>query len=360
MKKFIMLLSLAGMVLVASACLEDLFSSDDDEELNQALAGVWYRFSVTEDGISSGLPALVELRNDGTGTIQSIDEPEQDEPASDTFKWLTEGEMITINDENDSLIWSGTFTLSDDNQVLHFSYTSEGRPVEQKYVKYTGEKNPQLIGTWIMVDLVSGGEEPLILEKVVFTQSGGTDYYIDDLNDIEGEITTEHLNVTPFSWTTTGNYLLVFDDTEELPFVIGYTLTGDELNGYNYTDDGQREDFILVKETGNIDQNGVGNWELASMKINGMTNPISGIEIALSLASDGSGVWNIVTFSQSYNFNWTTNNGYVFIYRAELPLIAWVQKYEITGDSMVLETDTEYYEGYGGWVNVEYTFTRSQ
>lgn len=360
MRKFIMLLSLVGMVLVASACLEDLFSSDDDEELNQDLVGVWYRFSVTKDGISYGLPAFVELRNDGTGTILSVENPEQDEPESDTFEWLTEGEMITINDENDSLIRSGTFTLTDDNKVVHFDYTSEGRPVEKVYVKYTGEKNSQLLGTWIMVDLVSGGEEPLILKKVVFTQSGGTDYYSDDLNDIEGEITTEHLNVTPFSWTTTGNYLLVFDDTEELPSVIGYTLAGDELNGYSYTDDGKREDFILVKETGNIDQNGVGTWQLASMKINDMTDPIPGIEITLSLASDGSGVWNIVSFSQSYNFTWTTNSGYVFIYRAELPLIAWVQKYEVTGDTMVLKTDTEYYEGYGGWVDVEYTFTRSQ
>ena len=352
------------MILLASACLENLFSSDEEEEeeQNQELVGVWYRFALTRGGLSYGLPAYVELRDDSTGTVRSIENPEQEEPDSDTFKWLIEGETFTVNDENDNLIWSGSFTLTNDNKVVHFAYTSEGHLIEEEYVKYTGEKNPQLIGTWVMVDLQVGGEEPLILEKVVFTQSGGTDYYIDDLEDIDGEITTEHLNVTYFSWTTTGNYLLVFDDTEELPFVMGYTLNDDQFNGYSYTDDGKREDFILVKETESIDQNGVGNWQLASMKINGMTNPIPGIQITLNLANDETGVWTISYLgggSESFTFSWKTNSGYVFIYRTEMPLIAWVQKYEITGDTLVLETDTEYYESYG-WVNVEYTFTRSQ
>lgn len=364
MKKIIMFLSLAAMILLASACLENLFSTNDEEEgeQNQELVGVWYRFTLTKGGLSYGLPAYVELRNDGTGTINSIDEPGQDEPASDTFKWLTVGDTITINDENNSLVWTGNFTLSDDKKGVHFAYTSEGQPVEEVYVKYTGEKNPQLLGTWVMVDLQVGGEEPLILETITFTQSGGTDYLIDDLENIEGEITAEHLNVTGFVWTTSGHYLMVFYDTEELPFVMGYTLNDDQFNGNSYTDDGKREDFILVKDTGSIDQNGVGTWQLASMKINGMTNPIPGLDITLSLVSDGSGVWNISYFfgsPESSNFSWKTNSGYVFIYRNELPDIAWVQQYEISGDKMVLETDTEYYEGYG-WVKVEYTFTRSQ
>jgi len=355
MNKSILIVGLVAMLLFAPACLENLFSTPEEDVLNEDLVGVWYRFSVIEDGVQYGFPALIKLQDNGNGTIEGRDEPDQEEPYYDSFAWATDGARITITDENDSTIWSGSFTLSDNNTVVHFTYSSEGHSYEEIYVKYIGEKDPDLIGTWIMVDSQIGTEEPLTVERIVFTPDGNAvDYRIDDLEE------SQDVNIDPLTWNSSGNYLVVFGEGEQIPMVIQYSINEGVLTGMIYNEDGLCEEFTFVKDAGEIDPDGVGTWLLSSVTIDGFLNPIFGLQITLDLNSNGAGTWAITTLagSESYTFNWKTNSGYVFIYRDEAPLIAWVQEYHISGNTMTLKTDTEYYEGYG-WVTVEYTFTRS-
>jgi len=358
MNRAIFIVGLAMMLLFAPACLENLFSTDE-EELNQDLIGVWYRFTITEDGVIYGFPALVKLLEDGSGTIESLNEPDQEEADFDAFKWVTDGSAITITDENDSTIWAGTFVFSDNNNVVRSTYSLEGHAYEEVYVRYTGERNSEFTGTWIMVNNLTGTETSLTVERVVFSSDGtGADYRIDDLEDSTGdslEVTTDI-----FTWNTSGNYLAVFDEGEHLPMVIQYAINNDVFTGLAYDDEGLTEDFTLVKDAGDIDPDGVGVWTLSTMTINEYKDPIAGLAITLNLNDDGTGTWTITTLmgSESYSFNWKTNGGYVFIYKDTMPEVAWVQEYQISGNTLILKTDTEYYEGYG-WVTAEYTFTRS-
>ena len=355
MNKSILIIGLTAMLFFAPACLEDLFSTEEEEELNQDLIGVWYRFTMVEDGVSYGLPALVKLLDNGNGTVESIDSTDQEEPNFDSFVWTTDGAAITITDENDSTVWSGSFTLSDNNNVVRFTYSSDGHSYDEIYVKYSGEKDPDLVGTWIMVDSQIGLEKPLTIQRIVFNQDGSaTDYRIDDLEE------STDIEVDLLTWNSNSHYLAVFDEGDHMPLVIQYTITNGVFAGMYYDEDGEFEEFTFVLDAGDMDPDGMGSWTLSSVTVDGFLNPIIGLQINLDLNDDGSGLWTMITLAgtESFSFNWKTNGGYVFIYRDDMPLIAWVQEYTISGNTMMLKTDTEYFEGYG-WVTVEYAFTRS-
>jgi len=355
MNKSILIIGFAAMLLFAPACLENLFSTTEEEVLNEGLVGVWYRFSMIEDGVQRGLPALIKLLENGSGTIDGRDEVDQEETYFDSFFWATDGATITITDENDSTIWRGSFTLSDNNTVVHFTYSSEGHSYDEMYVKYTGVKDPDLIGTWIMVNALIGNEEPLTVERIVFTTDGNAvDYRIDDLEE------SQEMNADTLTWNTSGNYLVVFDEGDPIPMVIQYSISEGVFTGMIYNEDGQSEEFTFVKDTDEIDQNGVGTWTLSSAIIDATPVATTLLQITLDLNEDKTGTWTMTSsFSESStsNFHWKTNGGYVFIYRDEMPLIAWVQEYQISGNTMTLTTKTEYYEVYG-WVTAIYTFTR--
>ncbi len=356
MNKSILIVGLVVMLLFAPACLEDLFSPTEEDVLNEGLVGVWYRFSMIEDGVQRGLPALIQLQNNGNGTIEGRDEPDQEALYSDSFIWATDGSTITITDENDSTVWSGSFTLSENNTIVHFTYISEGHSYDEMYVKYTGEKDPDLIGTWIMVDSQVGTEEPLTVQRIVFSPDGNAvDYRIDDLEE------SQDVNIDPLTWNSSGNYLVMFDEDEQIPMVIQYSITDGVFSGSFYNEDGLTEEFTFVKDGGEIDQEAIGSWTLTAVTIAGSPISTTLLQINLDLNNDMSGTWEMSsTFSGSdtTSFNWNTNSGYMFIYDEDTPLIAWVQEYTISDNILYLKTKTDYYEG-SGWVTTEYTFTRS-
>lgn len=352
-KSFLLIIGLAAMLLFAPACLEDFFSTDEEEDLSQDLVGVWHRIYMTVDGVKNGLPSVVYLNDDGSGTGDGFDEPEQEEPGHNVFTWEIDDNIMTVTDENDSIIWSGGYTLSEDNNVVKFNYTSDGHSYQEVYVKYIGEKDAALIGDWALVELNSDGERQLMLEKVSFAANGtGTDYMVEDLED------TIDVETSNFTWTTTGNYLIVISEGDQYAMVVQYNVSNDELTGTSYGMDGTTETYTFVKDVGEHDPAGVGNWTAISWKINGVETPMI-FQATLVLNDDWSGSWTTVTLYGTFadNFTWTTNKGYVFIYREDDPDIAWVQTYEITGNTMVLTSNTEYVEGYG-WVMVEYTLTK--
>jgi len=354
-KSFLLIIGLAAMLLFASACLEDFFSTDEEEDLSQDLVGVWHRIYMTIDGVQYGLPSVVYLNDDGSGTGDGFDEPEQEEPEHNVFNWETDGNLMTVTNEADSTIWSGGYTLSEDNNVVKFNYTSDRHSYQEVYVKYTGEKDAALIGDWALVELNSDGERQLMLEKVLFAANGtGTDYLVEDLED------TTDVETSNFTWTTTGNYLIVISEGDQYAMVVQYSVSNDELTGTSYGMDGTTETYTFVKDVGERAAAGIGTWVASSWKINGETPLIPVPQTTLVLDDDGSGSWTTVTLYGTFtdNFTWTTNKGYVFIYREDDPDIAWVQTYEITENIMVLTSNTEYVEGYG-WVIVEYTLTKS-
>ncbi|MBC8492128.1 MAG: hypothetical protein H8D42_06165 [Candidatus Marinimicrobia bacterium] len=353
-KSFLIIVGLAAMLLFAPACLEDFFSTDEEEDLSQDLVGIWHRIYMTINGVQYGLPSVVYLNDDGSGTGDGFDELEQEEPEHNVFSWKTYGNIMIVTDENDSIIWSGGYTLLEDNNVVQFNYTSGGHDYQEMYVKYTGEKDAALIGDWALVELKSDGERQLMLEKVTFVANGsGEDYLVEDLED------TTDVETSNFNWTTTGSYLIVISEGDQYAMVIKYSVSEDVLTGTSYGMEGTTETYTFVKDVGEHDPAGIGTWIASSWKINGVETPMI-FQATLVLNTDWSGSWTTVTLYGTFtdNFTWTTNNGYVFIYLVDDTEIAWVQSYEITENTMVLTSNTEYVEGYG-WVTVEYTLTKS-
>jgi hypothetical protein len=240
-KSFLLIIGLAAMLLFAPACLEDFFSTDEEEDLSQDLVGVWHRIYMTIDGVQYGLPSVVYLNDDGSGTGDGFDEPEQEEPGHNVFTWEIDDNIMTVTNENDSIIWSGEYTLSEDNNVVQFNYTSDGHSYQEVYVKYTGEKDTALTGDWALVELNSGGERQLMLEKVSFAANGtGTDYLVEDLE----ESTEAETGV--FTWTTTGDYLIVISQGEQCATVVQYNISGDVFTGTSYSMDGEQRKHTLL------------------------------------------------------------------------------------------------------------------
>ncbi|MCK4640285.1 MAG: hypothetical protein KAU06_03005 [Candidatus Marinimicrobia bacterium] len=347
-KSFLLIIGLAALLFGALSC-------EIEEDLDQDLVGIWHRVYMTIDGVQYGLSSKVELKDNGTGSSHGFDEPEQEEPADNVFNWETDGNLMTVTNEEDSTIWSGEYSLSEDNNVVQFNYTSEEHSYQEVYVKYTSEKDATLWGDWALVELKIDGERQLRLEKVTFVASGtGVDYLVEDLED------TTDVETGNFTWTTTGQYLIVISEGDQYAMVVRYSVSDDELTGTSYGMDGTTETYTFVKDVGDRDAAGVGTWVASFWKINGEIPLIAVPQSTLVLDADGSGSWTTVTLygTSIDNFTWTTNKGYVFIYRENDPDIAWVQTYEITGNTMVLTSNTEYVEGYG-WVTVEYTLTKS-
>ena len=347
-RSFFIVIGLAAMLFGALSC-------EIEEDLDQDLVGVWHRIYMTIDGVQYGLPSVVFLNDDGSGTGDGFDEPEQEEPGHNIFNWETDDNIMTITDENDSTVWSGGYTFSEEENVIQFNYSLDGKTYVEKYVRYTGEKDAALVGDWALVELKIDGERQMTLEKVSFAASGaGVDYLVEDLED------TTDVETSNFTWTTTGNYLIVISEGDQCAMVVQYSISDGELTGTSYGKDGTSETHTFVKDVDEHDPDGVGAWTADSWKISGEIPLIPVPQTTLVLGADGSGSWTTVTLygTSIDNFTWTTNKGYVFIYREDDPDIAWVQTYEITGNTMVLTSNTEYVEGYG-WVTVEYTLTKS-
>ncbi len=346
-KSFFIVIGLAAMLFGALSC-------EIEENLDQDMVGIWHRIYMTIDGVQYGLPSVVFLNEDGTGTGDGFDDPEQEAPGHNVFNWDTDDNIMTVTDEDDSTIWSGDYTFSEEENVIQFNYSLDGETYVEKYVRYTGEKDAALIGDWVLIELQSNGERQLTLEKLTFAANGdGENYLVEDLED------STDVETGIFNWMTTGQYLIVISDGDQYAMVVQYNVGDDELTGTSYGMDDTTETYTFVKDVGEHDPAGEGTWELDYWKINGETTLIPVPPTTLVLDEDGSGSWTTVMLDGTYNFTWTTNNGYVFIYREGDPDIAWVQTYEI-GVTMVLTTHTVYVdvEGYG-WVTVEYTLTKS-
>jgi len=349
---------IAGIMAIAiliSACLENVYFVED-EELNQDLMGVWYRYYIQTDTLRQGLSSLTMFKEDGSGTSVSIDDTGQVELCRINFLWITSENTITISTEDDSTLWEGFFSLYENNGALLFSYSKNSHSYNEAFVKYTGGKNPELIGNWIMVKFDHGGERHLSQKRLVFSDDKtGTNYIVPNLE------ASDSVETKIYYWNTNGNYLITIPEGQQTATVAKNSLKNYRLTSLSYDETGVKDSVIYVKDLGNNDAVSLGSWLLRSWKIDGTSYPMGAQERTLILNDDGRGLWKTVNFqgTSTEDFDWTTNRGYLFIYRDSNPDIAWVQTYLVADSTMVLKTETEYIQGYG-WASVEYNLKKTE
>ena len=90
--------------------------------------------------------AIVTINDDGTGIHSSSD-------GDETFTWKTEDSVLTVTlSGGDSFTSSYLFGIN----TMTLSHEEDGKTLVEKYAKYTGDRDANLIGKWVGVLSTAG------------------------------------------------------------------------------------------------------------------------------------------------------------------------------------------------------------
>ena len=329
------------MALMLSACLEDLFNSPEEETTDttdDSFIGKWCLVTQSVNGALSTRGTIITMNDDGTGVHQSSED-------SSSFTWSTENSVLKVSPSNGDS-FTATFRFGDNTVTL--SYEDNGETYVEKYAKYTGERNADLIGKWTGVRSTADGADQVPAMTVTMNSDGAATAFFMDSTNIKSQ---------EFSWTTSGNYLLndLLCEDSDMWTGIEYTLSAPLLSGKEYYEEGYEYISIFVKDIGEKDENLAGVWNLTGLKYNGVTSPIipQGWSFTLD-ATSGSG-----TFTQGstvVTYSWTTNTGYLLLYPTAASQIGAGQTYTISGNTLTFSVAIN--AGESGYSIATYTFTK--
>jgi hypothetical protein len=331
-----------------------------EEKQDVGLVGKWYRVYKTIDDVPYGLAAIVYLNSDGTGMSDEILVPGDEEYAHFNFTWETADSIITVKDENDSTVWTARYSLRGDQKVVKFSGSSGDRSSEEMYVKYSGDKDVNLVGNWVLAKQTVNAERAYKLQLTKFFTDGTGEtysigaYQINDLFDLQYDTTQDF---ETFDWSTTADYVIITPNQGSQPNRIAqYAIANEQLDATIINESSEIEVYIFIRDDGGIDETCLGTWSLSSVKV-GDFSPYNLSGFALELNEDSTGVWSYG--SKGGEFQWSANGGYIFIYVKQLDNflnIALVQSYQI--DDQGLKQALEEYRG-DVWIRVEYSFVKT-
>jgi len=332
-----------------------------EEKQDPGLVGIWHRVYTTIEGVSYGLAATVYLNLDGTGMCDEILAPGDEEYAHFNFSWETADSIITIKDENDSTVWTAQYLLRRDQKVVKFSGSSGDRSSEELYVKYSGAKDVNLVGNWVLAKPTVDAERTYKLQLMKFLTDGTGEtysigaYQINDLFDLHYDTTVDF---ETFDWSTTADYVIITPDQGSQPNRIAqYIIANEQLDATIINENAEVERYMFIRDSGGIDEACLGTWSLSSVNVGGFSfSPPS--DFTLELNEDSTGVWSYG--SKGGEFQWSANGDYVFIYVKQLDNflnIALVQSYQV--DDQGLKQVLEEYRG-DVWIRVEYSFIKTE
>jgi len=187
-----------------------MFDDDDDDNANndpgfsgdQNLVGTWYRYSLSDDGISNDfIPSKLEIEENGSGiefTFLLIDIGgfTQDllYAVENDFTWDTDGDVLTFLEKNtDSTLVEGDYVIGSGTDFLTITNDSG---MKDFYVRKMEVLDQNLVDLWWL--------DTLMVE-------GGTGYDFDRLAALdirENGIVPSYLS-PDYSWSVNGSYLLL-------------------------------------------------------------------------------------------------------------------------------------------------------
>jgi len=342
------------LLMLISAC------EITEEKQDSGLVGTWHRVYTTIEGVSYGLAATVYLNADGTGMSDEILAPGDEEYAHFNFSWETADSVITIKVESDSTVWTAQYSLRSDQKVVKFSGSSGYHSSEELYVKYSGDKNVNLVGNWVLAKQTVNAERVYKLQLTKFFTDGTGEIYsigayqINDLFDLQYDTTQDFES---FNWSTTAEYVIITPNQGSQPNRIAqYVIANEQLDATIINENSEIEGYTFIRDNGGIDEACLGTWSLGSVNVGGFSYSFPSV-FTLELNEDSTGVWSYE--SKGGEFQWSANGVYIFIYvkqSGNFLNIALVQSYQI--DDQGLKQALEEYRG-NVWVRVEYSFVKS-
>ena len=346
--------SLLMLLLFISAC------EITEEKQDTGLVGIWHRVYTTIEGVSYGLAATVYLNSDGTGMSDEILAPGDKEYAHFNFTWETADSVITIKVENDSTVWTSRYLLLKGQRVVKFSDPSDVHKMEELYVKYSGGKDVNLVGNWVLAKQMVNAERAYKLQLTKFFTDGTGQtysigaYQVNGLFDLQYDTTVDF---ETFDWSTTADYVIITPNQGSQPNRIAqYVIANEQLDATIIKENSEIAGYTFIRDDGGIDEACLGTWRLSSFKVGDFSSePLSAF--TLELNEDSTGVWSYG--SKGGEFRWSANGGYIFIcvkQSGNYLNIALVQSYQI--DNQGLNQALEEYRG-SVWIRVEYSFVKA-
>ncbi len=322
-KKILGSIGLAVMFSL-SACLEGILGTDEEKKTtaDTTLVGTWYGYTITVDGTTTGLQATCIFSEDGSGFYKGIHDATQTEPDSGDFTWETaDNKLKSIFDDE---TYDSDYTISDG--VLTLSYTEDGQSIVEKYVKYLGTIQTEMIGKWIQVRKTVGGVyDPTLMTAILSDDGSGISYEIENASDTS-------VNVFNFAWSLSGNYMIILpSDGRNLAEVNTLVINGYAVTVTRINSSGETVVSNLIKDVSEKDAALVGNWNLTSAASNGSVLPYTG---SAAFGNDGTGA--ITVSGVVISFNWFTSTGWLFVYLPAMPQISISRAYEISGNTLTL------------------------
>jgi len=324
-KTLFLIIFLSAMALMLNGCLEDLFGPDDEEPIDStdvtddSFVGKWCRVTVSVDGAMSTNGAILTINDDGTGTHSSSD-------GDDPFAWKTEDSILTVTLSEDK---SFTASYLFGTNTMTLSYEEDGKTIVEKYAKYTGDRDANLIGKWVGVRSTMDGVDQVPAMTVTMNSDGAaTAFFMDSTN----------IGSQAFSWTTSGKYLLndLLTEDSDMWTGIEYTLAAPLMSVKEYYDEGQVILSTFIKDTGEKDVNLTGTWNLTALVVNNISIPSQYIPQGWSFTLDApSGAGSLALDATTVTYSWTTNSGYLLLYPTlASQQIGIGQQYAINGNTL--------------------------
>jgi len=212
---------------------------------------------------------------------------------------------------------------------MTLSHEEDGKAIVEKYAKYTGDRNVNLVGKWVGVRSTTNNVDRVPAMTVTMNSDGAATAFFMDSTEIKSQ---------PFTWTTSGDYLLNSLLTEDSDMWTGieYALSAPLLSVKEYYEEGYEYVSTFVKDIGAKDANLTGTWNLTGLNVNGISIPSQFIQQGWSFALDASsGAGSLVLDTTTVVYSWTTNSGYLLLYPAlASQQIGIGQQYTINGNTL--------------------------
>jgi len=207
------------------------------------------------------------------------------------------------------------------------SYVENGETYVQKYAKYTGDRDANLVGKWTGVRATVDGVDQVPSQTVTFGADGSALAFYTDSTTIKSQA---------FTWTTSGSYLLNTLITDDMWTAIEYTLAAPLVAVKEYYDDGKEYISTFIKDSGVKDPALTGTWNLTGLTINSFPLPSQLIPQGASFTLDDvAGTGSFVLDATPVTYTWTTNSGYLLLYpTVALQQIGIGQTYTIAGNTL--------------------------